>query len=108
MLSGVSMQINGEYKMTRQQRRAEDRRSGKLAPALIERTSSRHIGKTKGLPFSRMKVTNIEPGSKGKPAVFHVKGQTTNKSQKVKATMNNIDWFIRGLTPQMKAAMLGY
>ena len=94
--------------MTRQQRRATQRRADKPDPATIERTSTRHIGRTKGTPFSRIKLVKIDPAKNGKPAVFHVRGYTTNKSQKVKAKVNNIEWFIRGLTPQMKMSMLGY
>lgn len=94
--------------MTRQQRRAEDRRASKPDPGLIARTSRRHIGRTKGKPFSRMKLVSITPADKGKPAVFNVRGYTTNKSQSIKATYHNIDWFIRGITHEMKLGMLGY
>ena len=93
--------------MTRQQRRATERRANKPEPATIERTSMRHIGRTKGTPFSRMKLVSITPASKGMPAIFNVRGYTTNKAQQVKATFQNIDWFIRGITPEMKVSMLG-
>lgn len=94
-------------KMTRQQRRANERRANKPEPAPIERTSRRHIGRTKGQPFSSMKLVSITPAEKGKPAVFNVRGYTTNKSQSVKATYQNIYWFIRGITHEMKLGMLG-
>lgn len=93
---------------TRQQRRAEERRADKPKPATIERTSLRHIGKTKGTPFSRMKLVSITPPEKGKPAVFNVRGYTTNKSHKIKASWHNIDWFIKGISPDMKSSMMGY
>ena len=93
--------------MTRQQRRATERRANKPEPAPIERTSRRHIGRTKGQPFSRMKLVSITPAEKGKPAVFNVRGYTTNKAQSVKATYQNIDWFVRGITHEMQLGMLG-
>lgn len=93
--------------ITRQQRRATERRSSKPEPATIERKSARHIGRTKCLPFSRMNLVKITPGQPGKPAIFHVQGYTKNRGQDVKATPNNIDWFVRGITPEMRMAMLG-
>lgn len=93
---------------TRQQRRVTERRANKPAPAFIARTSTRHLGtKTKGMPFSRMKLEEIIPGAPGQPAKFKVRGYTTNRSQTVTATPNNIDWFVRGITPEMRMAMLG-
>lgn len=94
-------------KMTRQQRRATERRADKPEPATVERTSLRHAGRTKGQPFSRMKLDEIIPAQLGKPAVFKVSGYTTNKSQMVKATFENIDWFVKGITADMKMTMLG-
>jgi len=93
--------------ITRQQRRAAERRANKPEPATIERTSTRHISGTKGMPFSRMKLESITPAKDGKAAVFNVRGYTTNKYQSVKAKLHNIDWFIRGLSLDMKLAMLG-
>lgn len=82
---------------TRQQRRAEERRANKPEPAEIQRTSSRHMGRTKGQPFSRMKLVSITPAKPGVPAVFNVRGYTTNKSQSINATWKNIDYFIQGM-----------
>lgn len=93
--------------MTRQQRRANERRANKPEPGTIERKSLRHIGRTKGQPYSRMKLVSITPAEKGKPAVFNVRGYTTNKAQAVKAKYQNIDWFVRGITHDMKLGMLG-
>lgn len=94
--------------MTRQQRRQEERRANKPEPAEIARTSSRHIGRTKGTPYSRMKLIKIEEAKPGKPAVFHVKSYTRNTgTKKITATLANIDWFIKGLPVNMKLAMLG-
>ena len=95
-------------KETRQVRRAKERRADKPEPAPINRTSRRHIGRTKGHPFSRMKLVSITPAEKGKPAVFNVRGYTSSKAQSIKATYANIDWFIRGIDHNMKIAMLGY
>lgn len=92
---------------TRQQRRATERRANKPEPSTIVRKSARHIGRTKGQPFSRMKLIDITPAENGKPAMFNVCGYTTNKRQSVKATWQSIDWFIRGLNDEMKLAMLG-
>lgn len=94
-------------KLTRQQRRANERRADKPEPESITRTSRRHIGRTKGEPFSRMKLTSITPAQVGEPAVFNVRGYTTNKVHKIKATLANIDWFIKGLPHQMKRQMAG-
>jgi len=93
--------------ITRQQRRANERRADKPEPGPIDRTSRRHMGRTKGTPFSRMKLVKVTPAEQGKPAVFHVRGYTSNKSHAIKATAQNIGWFVKGLTPSMQAAMLG-
>lgn len=93
--------------MTRQQRRATERRAEKPEPATVERTSCRHLGRTKGQPFSRMRLDEIIPAEPGKPAVFNVRGYTTNKSHSIKATFENIDWFVNGITDDMKMTMLG-
>lgn len=93
--------------VTRQQRRAAERRADKPEPDEIQRTSRRHMGRTKGQPFSRMKLISVTPAKPGVPAVFHVRGYTTNKSQSINATWQNIDYFIRGITDDMKMAMLG-
>jgi hypothetical protein len=94
-------------KLTRQQQRAKERRANKPEPAPINRTSSRWMIGTKGQPFSRMKLVKITSSTRGVPAVFHVKGHTTNKSQSIKATWQNIDWFVRGISDSMKYSMLG-
>lgn len=94
--------------MTRQQRRNEERRADKPAPSVTTRTSARHLGLTKGTPFSRAKLVKITAATDGKPAIFHTKSYTRNAATtKVKATMSNIDWFIKGLPHNMKLAMLG-
>jgi hypothetical protein len=94
--------------MTRQQRRQEERRASKPAPAEINRTSSRHNNRTKGTPYSRMKLVKIDEAKHGKPAVFHVKSYTRNTgTQEIKATLENIDWFFKSLPMNMKLAMLG-
>jgi len=93
--------------LTRQQRRATERRADKPEPESIVRTSLKWLGRTKGEPFSRMKLVNITPAKIGTPAVFNIRGYTTNKVHKMKATLANIDWFVKGLPDPMKRQMAG-
>jgi len=93
--------------LTRQHRRATERRADKPEPEAISRTSLKWLGRTKGEPFSRMKLTSITPAQIGVPAVFNIRGYTTNKVHKIKATLANIDWFVKGLPDPMKRQMAG-
>jgi hypothetical protein len=95
--------------MTRQQRRYEERRASKPEPGPISRTSIRWLGvRTKGQPYSRMGLEYVQPAEKGKPAVFYPKSYTRKSCPvPVKATLNTIDWFMRGVPTNMKIAMLG-
>lgn len=93
--------------VSRQVRRATERRENKPDADTISRTSRRHMGRTKGEPFSKMTLVSITKSKSGVPAIFHVKSPTRGTRQSIKATMNNITWFVKGLTPQMHLSMLG-
>ncbi len=94
--------------MTRQQQRNIDRRADKPEPGPVQRTSARHMGRTKGQPYSRAKLVSVTPATRGKPAVFNVKHHTRNVPlRSIDATYSNIDWFFKGLTFEMRMAMLG-
>lgn len=94
--------------MTRQQQRNIDRRADKQEPGPVQRTSARHMGRTKGQPYSRAKLVSVTPATRGKPAVFVTGSYTRNAaSRPVTATYSNIEWFFKGLTFEMRMAMLG-
>jgi len=94
--------------MTRQQQRNIERRADKPEPGPVHRTSARHMGRTKGQPYSRAKLVSVTPATRGKPAVFVTGSYTRNVPQRaVKATPHNIEWFFKGLTFEMRMAMLG-
>ena len=95
--------------MTRQQRRNAERLANKQGAIEIQRTSSRWMGRTKGQPYSRMKLVDVIAASKGKPAQFILRHFTKKRGvQTVTATPHNIDLFFRGLDPSMRSYMLGY
>lgn len=100
-------QTKDKLMFSRQVRRQQERRAKKMEPNSTPRTSMRHMGKTKGLPYSRKNLIKITPAEPNVPAIFHVESYGGGKYKEVKATLNNIDWFIRGLTPSMKMSMLG-
>jgi hypothetical protein len=93
--------------VSRQVSRQQERRAGKMAPNSVPRTSTRHMGLTKGMPYSRKKLIKVTPSQSNVPAVFHVSSYGGGKYKEIKATATNLEWFIRGLTPNMKMSMLG-
>jgi hypothetical protein len=93
--------------VSRQVSRQQERRAGKMAPNSIPRTSTRHMGLTKGMPYSRKKLIKITPSQSNVPAVFHVSSYGGGKYKEIKATATNLEWFMRGLTPSLKMSMLG-
>ena len=93
--------------VSRQVSRQPERRADKMAPNSIPRTSTRHMGLTKGMPYSRKKLIKVTPSQSNVPAVFHVSSYGFGKYKQIKATPTNLEWFMRGLTPSMKMSMLG-
>ena len=95
--------------MTRQQRRAAERRADKPRPGTISRTSTRWLARrTKGQPFRNHRVTRIEPAEKGKPAVFHVKCYTRKSNPPpIEADFLTIDWFMPNLPANLKETLAG-
>lgn len=93
---------------SRQVRRATERRANKPAPDPIERTSTRHLGRTKGQPYSHMILKSITPSTSGVPAVFNVQSPTRKSALRtVKASPYNLEYFFKGITNDMKLSLLG-
>lgn len=96
--------------ITRQQRRAEERRAGKPAPATIQPTSVRKLGRrTKGLPFSRCVLTDMTPFASAyrTPALLHLKHATRKTTHVKQATPALLSVFFPALPPAMADALLG-
>lgn len=95
--------------MTRQQRRAVERRAGKPEPGTIQRTSYRYVGnRTKGLPFSRCKLAAMTPGSPGRPAVLLLEHPTKGRAHAKQATAELLQVFFPRLPENLAASMLGH
>lgn len=97
-------------KITRQQRRAAERRAKKPEPGEVVRTSIRHMGRrTKGRPYSRMTLQDIIPSDikTGRAAQFVLEHPTRRSWTVKKATRELIDLFMPNLPENMVQGMLG-
>lgn len=97
-------------KLTRQIRRAAERRVDKPEPGEVQRTSIKHMGrKTKGMPYSRMILRDVTPSDlrTGSPAVFHLKHPTRRTTVSKPATPYLIELFMPGLPENLAQGMLG-
>lgn len=92
---------------SRQVIRAEARRAKKMPAGNVARTSFRWVGRTKGQPYSRQKVTEIIPAKSGVPATFVCQSHTRSSSSRVNASAQNIEWFMPNLPDNLRAALLG-
>lgn len=98
------------HTLTRQIRRATERRLHKPEPDESPRTGIRHLGrKTKGAPYSRMMLQKVTPSDirTGTPATFHLKHPTRSTQVSKKATSYLIELFMPGLPENLKQGMLG-
>lgn len=96
-------------KVSRQVRRAQERRANKPEPGPSPLTSTRWIGRTKGMPFSRMILRDTLPGSPGRPALLLLDHPTRNTGAQVKrATPALLDLFFPSLPDNFRSSMLGY
>lgn len=100
--------------MTRQQRRQAERKAVKLESfeskkqPSSQRTSSRWLGRTKGMPFSNSTLERIIPSSMGIPAQFVTSSNTRNTAGRViRATNETIGWFFTSIPDSMRQALLG-
>ncbi len=72
------------------------------------RTSSRWMGRTKGLPYSRFMLKDFEPAQNGKPARLFLVHPTKAKAGWKTATPGLIQVFYPSLPPHLADAMLGH
>ncbi|WP_191569126.1 hypothetical protein [Paracoccus yeei] len=73
-------------------------------------TSVRWLGRrTKGLPFSRMKLVDVAPATgRGRPAIFALKHPTRGGGVRIRpATPLLVDVFFPALPENLRASMLG-
>lgn len=73
----------------------------------LPRKSHRWIGRTKGLPFSRMVLKHIVHGVLGRPAQLVLTHPTRATKAVRMATPDLLRVFFPSLPPEMSAAMLG-
>lgn len=74
------------------------------------RTSVRWLGRrTKGLPFSRMKLVEVAPATgRGRPSIFAMKHPTRGGGVRIRpATPLLVDVFFPALPENLRASMLG-
>jgi len=101
--------------ISRQVRRANERRAAKDARmASIKQpsptpTSTKWLGRTKGMPFSRMILRDVAPGSRGRPALLLLDHPTRKTGAKVRrATPALLDVFFPSIPDNFRASMLGH
>lgn len=94
--------------VSRQVRRAAERRAGKPLPGPVALTSRRHmLRKTKGLPFSRCKLAAMTPGTPGRPAILVLEHPTKGTVHTKSATPGLMAVFFPALPDNLAASMLG-
>lgn len=94
--------------VSRQVRRAAERRAGKLLPGPVDLTSRRHARyKTKGSPFSRCVLVGTTPGTPGLPAMLTLKHPTKGTVHTKPATPGLLAVFFPALPDNLASSMLG-
>lgn len=95
--------------VSRQVRRAAERRASKPAPADQPLTSIRWLGRrTKGQPFSRMKLEKVIPTPPGTPSIFVLSHPTKRRPVKhLHATPALMSVFFPSLPEKLAAFHLG-
>lgn len=94
--------------LTRQQRRAAERRATKPDPAPIELSSRRWIGRrTKGMPFSRLMLREVIANGYGRPATLVLKHPTRKTVHARKASSTLLAVFFPSIPENLRQAMLG-
>lgn len=96
--------------VSRQVRRAQERRASKPAPGPIECTSLRRFGtRSKGLPFSRMQMVDTVKTPPGVPNVFVMRHPTRATGLRFeKATRSLLSVFFPSLPEQLANDVLGH
>lgn len=94
--------------ISRQVRRANERRANKPEPDYIEPTSTRWIGRTKGQPYSRcvLKDVKLQLHGPAKMLVEHPTRPTSRKS--LRATPRLVDLFYPTMPENFRNSLLGY
>lgn len=87
-------------------RAATEEKFAETHPSL-PRKSHRWMGRTKGLPFSRMVLKHIVHGVVGRPAQLVLTHPTRGSRAVRMATPDLLRVFFPSLPPEMSAAMLG-
>jgi hypothetical protein len=72
----------------------------------VTRASTRWMGRTKGLPFSRMKLVQVLHNP-GKPSMLVLRSYTRKTGHIKQATPALLQQFFPSLPPQLSAQMLG-
>lgn len=73
------------------------------------RTSIRWLGRrTKGMPFSRMKLVDVQPSAgPGRPAIFNMQHPTRNTTHRKPATPPLVDLFFPAIPDNLRQSLLG-
>jgi len=100
--------MTDQPKMSRQVRRANERRANKPEPGPIALTSTRWLGRTKGQPYSRMMLKDTIPGRPGRPATLKLIHPTRRTGRYIQATPRLVDLFFPAIPDNFRASMLGY
>lgn len=100
--------------LSRQMRRAAERRAAKDArmatkkqPSLVP-TSRRWVGRTKGLPFSRMVLVSVLPMGPKRPNILWLEHPTRGTQRLKQATPELLAVFLPRLPDNLRADMLGH
>lgn len=92
--------------VSRQVRRQNARRMGKLAPSSTPRTSMRWVGRTKGKPYSTFKLLSVAPSKSGQPARMTLKSPRSGIKH-MDVTPENLRTFFMGFEPEYERHLLG-
>lgn len=95
--------------VSRQVRRAEERRATKPAPAPLAVTSYKRIGRrTKGMPYSRMVLDDVIVTPVGTPNIFALSHPTRKRAvKKLSATPDLVTTFFPSIPRDLAAFHLG-
>lgn len=105
---GIDLPEAAPAAVSRQVRRAAERRMGKPVPGPVALTSRRHmLRKTKGMPFSRCQLAATTPGAPGRPAILVLEHPTKGTVHAKPASRGLLAVFFPALPDNLAASMLG-